>query len=532
MHSVYDQLLATLYLLWRKRLYGLAAMWVVCLIGWGVVAAIPDTYEARARIFVDTNTVLPRILGTDDVNPMRQVDIVRRTLVSRPNLEKVIRRTDLDLTVGDDPSEMERLFTKLTENITLQSQGDDLFTLTFRSGDPKLTKAENANLAKRVVQNLINIFVEDNLSGQRDIYNETRRFLEEQIDEYEKQLEAAERRRADFETKNLGRLPESANFLQQLQTLRRELDTVDGGLAQATSARRALAAQLASVPANISAGYYSPAVNNGASIDPLSKEGQIRSLEQQVSDALARGYTEQHPDVLSSRRQIENLKSQQVAERKAAAAQPKSAKQEIAGPTQANPVYVDLRSRLFDKDAEIAALTSRRAAISREIDEQQSKAETSPELQAERSKLNRDYEVIQRKYQELLGSREQTLVAQKVETTTDKVQFRIVDPPEVPLKPVAPDRPLLLSGVTLAGLLLGIGIAAAMSHVHTTFITVGNLKSLTSLPVLGGVSAILNDQQRAQERLRLGAFAVAFLVLISVFAVLLTIESIQASKAI
>ncbi|QCI78868.1 hypothetical protein E6W36_02395 [Hankyongella ginsenosidimutans] len=103
MQSVYDQLLTTLYLLWRKRLYGLAAMWVVCLIGWGVVAAIPDTYEARARIFVDTNTVLPRILGTDDVNPMRQVDIVRRTLVSRPNLEKVIRRTDLDLTVGDDP---------------------------------------------------------------------------------------------------------------------------------------------------------------------------------------------------------------------------------------------------------------------------------------------------------------------------------------------------------------------------------------------------------------------------------------------
>ena len=525
MQSIYDQLLTTLYMVWRKRWHGLITMWIVCLVGWGIVATIPDVYEARARIFVDTNEVLPALVNTETLNPLREVDIVRRTLLSRPNLERVIRRTDMDLTVENE-SEMERLITDLTENISLISQGDDLFTVKYASGNPRLSKEDNANLAKRVVQNLIMIFIDENMKGQREVFNETRRFLDEQIAEYERQLEAAERRKADFERENLGMLPEGTSFSQQIQNLRRELDDVNQRLMQARSSRAALAAQLASQPATIPGALFSLAPTGDApSYDPTSTEGRIFVLEQQISEAIARGYTAQHPDIVTARKQIAELQKQPRAERPRSNAASR-------GPQQANPVYVDLSSRVFEKDSEVAALSARQASLNAEIAALRGKAESAPGLEAERSKLNRDYDVLNAKYQELLASREETVVAQRVEQTTQKVQFTIVDPPEVPLKPVAPNRPLLLAGVTFGGLMAGIAMAVAMSQMHTTYVSLSSLRNRTNLPVLGGVSAILGDQQVAQDKLRLGLFAIAFLGLIGVFTVLLVLESIQRGQAI
>src|SRR5690606_3652602 len=176
-----------------------------------------------------------------------------------------------------------------------------------------------------------------------------------------------------------------------------------------------------------------------------------------------------------------------------------------AGSGISNPVYVDLRSRLFDRDAEIASLQAQRSQYQQELNDLQNRAETLPGIEAERAKLNRDYSVIKAKYEELLRSREETRVASDLESKTDKVQFRIVDPPQVPSKPVAPNRPLLLAGVLAAGLGAGVGLAFVLSQLHTVFVTVGNLRNtFANMSVLGSISAIASDQQRAQDRLRLG----------------------------
>lgn len=526
MTSIYDQIMTMLYMIWRKRWYGLAAMWIVCLVGWGIVAAIPNQYEATARVFVDTNTILPRLVGTVNANIYRQVDIVRRTLVSRPNLEKVIRRSDLDLTVQDD-ADMERLINQMIKDISVKEQGGDLFTLSYVSGDPERSDRENAAIAKRVVTNLINIFVEGNMEGSRESYNETRQFIDQQIQEYEKQLEDAERRKAEFERQYLGLLPGDANFTQRLFSAQNSLQDISFKLQQAQSARRALAAQLASVPSTIPGPMFQMP-GDAPRFDPASTEGRIEVLERQITESLARGYTDKHPDIVSARETIARLEKQLEAERRAPK---KSGSGGDRG--QANPVYVDLKSRLFDKDSEIAALTAQRAQLQQEVAELQSKASTMPGIEAERAKLNRDYAVIKAKYEELLQSREETRVASDLESKTDKVQFRIVDPPQVPSKPVAPNRPLLLAAVMMVGLLVGVGLSFVMSQIHTVFVTVNSLKNtLANLPVLGGITAITNEQQRAQERLRLGVFAFCFVGLVGVFLVLLALEFSRQVQAI
>ena len=89
MTSVYEQILSTLYGIWRRRWYGIATMWGICLLGWGIVAAIPDQYEATARIYVDTNEALAEYTGNGQTNTvLKQIDVVKRTLINHANLER------------------------------------------------------------------------------------------------------------------------------------------------------------------------------------------------------------------------------------------------------------------------------------------------------------------------------------------------------------------------------------------------------------------------------------------------------------
>ena len=206
MNNVYEQIMTMLYAVWRKRWYGLAAMWAVCLVGWVTVAMIPNQYQSNARIYAKWSSLLPDKLGIGSGDKARQVDVVRQTLTSRPNLEKVVRRTGLDQSVEDDKG-LDGLISDLAENISVKEQDGDLFTLTYVSSDSNYSDAQNATMAQRVVQNLINIFVEENISSDRDNINQAIRFLEDQLAVRGRELEDAERRRADFEQKYLGRLP-------------------------------------------------------------------------------------------------------------------------------------------------------------------------------------------------------------------------------------------------------------------------------------------------------------------------------------
>src|SRR3712207_619178 len=210
MNGLYEQVMTTLHSVRRKRWYGLAAMWAVCLIGWVVIAMIPNQYESNARIYAKWSTILPNKLGIGaGAEARRQVDVVRQTLTSRPNLEKVIRRSGLDQDIEGD-SELSAEINKLAENIKIQEQDGDLFTLSYTSKDSSLSDAQNATTAQRVVQNLINIFVEENISSDRDNITQAIRFIEDQLAVRGRELEEAEQRRVDFERKYLGRTPNAS----------------------------------------------------------------------------------------------------------------------------------------------------------------------------------------------------------------------------------------------------------------------------------------------------------------------------------
>ena len=159
-----------------------------------------------------------------------------------------------------------------------------------------------------------------------------------------------------------------------------------------------------------------------------------------------------------------------------------------------------------------------------------SAAQTSaPGPIAEQTRLNRDYEVLKRQYDELLLDREQVRLRSGVQSKTDAVTFRVIEPPSRPVVPVAPNRPLLLSVILIVALAIGAGIAFTKGQLQTTFPTQARLEQVTGLPVLGSISEFFTAERLAERRQRLKWFAGAGGALAGGYALLMLVEFWQRS---
>ena len=168
--------------IWKYRWYAVVIAWVVAIIGWAVVYRLPNKYEASARVYVDTQSILqPLLAGMTTVpNVDQQVAFMRRTLISRPNVERVMRMVDLDIKVST-PKENEKLVDELMASITIAgTERDDIYTIAYTNPNPKL--------GKDIVQSLLTIFVEGSFGGKKQDSEKAVQFIDDQIKNYEEKL--------------------------------------------------------------------------------------------------------------------------------------------------------------------------------------------------------------------------------------------------------------------------------------------------------------------------------------------------------
>src|SRR6266404_5339439 len=87
---------------WRQRWFLVATAWAVCVVGWTGVAVMPDVYESQARLYVDADAILTPLLRglAIDTATANQLEVMQKTLLSRPNLEKLVSLTDLNLSIS------------------------------------------------------------------------------------------------------------------------------------------------------------------------------------------------------------------------------------------------------------------------------------------------------------------------------------------------------------------------------------------------------------------------------------------------
>lgn len=265
------------------------------------------------------------------------------------------------------------------------------------------------------------------------------------------------------------------------------------------------------------------AIRTAGSADPqVGAEASIARLRQLLTDYDADGYTDQHPDVVDTKRALARAEEQYAVEREAMIAAQERGEDGPLNPnaTMLNPVWEQVQFKLVDVETRVASLRARIDEQSRRINDLVGLGQKVPEVERELAKLDRDYGVIREKHEELLTRREGVRIAKDVEVKTDKVQFRTIEPPSLPRQPASPNRPALVSLVLLLGVGAGLGIAFVLGQLHTTYATASQLRDAFELPVLGTISAVSFDA--TTHRIELAAFGIILAGLLIAYGFVIT----------
>jgi polysaccharide chain length determinant protein (PEP-CTERM system associated) len=499
MGGLLDQIRAGLHTVWNRRWIALGVAWIVCLAGWLAVGAMPNKYESHARIFVRIDDVLSEQIGIG-ADRHRDIDRVRQTLTSAVNLEKVVRATRLGEKVTSE-KQMESAVAGLANEVKVTNSQENLFEIAATSGRGSYSDAENAKLAQDIAQKMIDIFREENLSGGRGEMSDTLAFMDQQLADRQKDLEAAEQKQQAFQAKNSGMMPGSGMASARIEGTRAELRGVQSDLLAAQSALASINGQMAGTPPTISV----PGTVGGA-------KGALAQAQADLAAMHARGLTDGHPDVIAQKAQIAQLS-------RAAASEGGH-----GGGGTPNPAYASLQSIKADREASMIALQSRKAGLEQDIAQLTTQQYGEPALAAEAARISRDYDVLKEQYGKLLRDREALKLRGQVENEHNAVKFEVIDPPTAPHEPSAPNRPLMLAGVLFAGLAAGCGVAFALGQLRGTFATTADLERAIGLPVLGAVTLALTQSALTERRRQLKWFAGGFAGLVLVLVALLALE--------
>jgi len=494
--------------------------WCVCILGWLVVALLPDRYEAMTRIYVETENLLTPLLRNIAVQAdvQKQLEVLQRTLLNRTNMAKVAHATDLDLDVQTD-FEKEQLYETLAKRITVKAEGQNLYTVSYSSG--------NAVQAKKVVETLLNLFVETNLGQNRTSMESARNFLENQISDYEQKLKQADQRLADYKAQHYDVLGAAGtNFSQRLDTVRQSMQTARTKLEEAQLMRDQLRAGLATTPQFLEVDSAPQVViNSGNAVTAGTPRARVQQLRQELTALQAR-FTDQHPDVIAAKRNLEAAEAQ-LAEENSKENQANGVKGGGSHGNISNPVYEQLKVRLVQAEGELAQDQGQVAMAKDELARIESLAVTAPKVEADLADLTRENGVIKAKYEELLGRRESARISEAVETSGDKVQFRVIEAPQVPARPSFPNRALFASLVLVLGFGTGGALIFLLHRLDDTVSSASDLAADFNVRVLGVVSKV-ETVVRRMERKRSGRnFVVASSSLVGAYVVVMVLTQLE-----
>ncbi len=511
MNESLKQAIKVLRLLWNKRWLVWSVTAVICVVSWVGVYLMPNQYQSMARVFINTDTMLTpllRGLAVDSNTRERLAETTRRTLLSRPNLEKVVRETDMDLDV-DSPEEMEGLLASLGARVSVEGgKRNNIYVISYTDKNPVL--------AKKVVDAFLSIFVESTLGVARSDNSVTERFIEEQIKEYEARLIAAENKLKKFKQSNMGLMPSDAGgYFTRLQAERDRLEQARLELNESIQQRDELKRQVRGEALD---SHRLAAVAEQAN----EYDERIKGMEVRLDDLLLQ-FTELHPDVISLKNSIEALEQQK---------EDKAAEQEFLADSgsvvdagvSSVVVSPELRAALGTVEAKVSALQVRVSEYEKRTAKLEDMVDTIPEVEAEFARLNRDYSVNRNNYEELVNRRESAKISRDADQSVDNMQFQIVDPPVEALVPGGPNRTFLYTLALFGGVGIAGFVAWYLGQIRPAFYDQRELRDYSGLPVYGGVALIMTTGQLVKQRFDGMSFALACAVLLIVYGALVALQ--------
>ena len=449
---------------------------------------------------------------------------IAQQVLSRTQLEAVI------LELGLYPDErasrpMEDVFELMTERVMVspvegarrssRETAVDAFRISFDYDDPRV--------ARDVVAKLAGFFIDRNAMERGSQADQTSAFIEAQLTDARGRLEAQEKKLETFRERNSGRLPtQMQTNMQAIQNTQLALQAMVESLARDRDRKLMLERLYSDAAADVPApSVPAPAAAGGdgtstlpADATPAQRLDAARTVLVQMELRLS----QKHPDVVRMKRVIGDLERQVNAEALQRPVSPDAgASDRLVGPEELRrrERLREMRAEIESLDRQITFKEGEERRLRGEIGTYQARLEAVPGIESEWVALTRDYDTLQATYRELLGKSENSKMAASLEQRQIGEQFRILDPPRIPVKPYSPNRPKINLLGTLAGLGLGLFLVGFAEYRDSTMRTEGDLLGAIQLPVLGLVPLVTTDEdhRRARRRRLLVSAAVVFVLL-------------------
>jgi polysaccharide chain length determinant protein (PEP-CTERM system associated) len=488
--------------LWQRRWLAVFVAWVVCLVGWPVVALIPSHYVSETQVYVDTQSLLQPLLSgiAVDIDPAQQVDILKRTLTSRSTLERVVKMTQRDSAISD--AQLDQAVNTLRQNLTVRSAQDKTFTISYDSLNP--------NLAYQVVQSSLNLFIESNFGTIRQNLDNAQTFLRDQVAQYDDRVRKAQEALSAFKQANLDVLAGGNSYGESLGKARADVAEQSAQLDDLKAKAAELQRQLDGEPRTAAASTGTTPLD----VDPTGIDARIRETQQRL-DGLRTHYTDDHPQVINTVALLNSLKAEQAKQAKTGG---------IAQSPGGSEVYRQIKIQLVDTQAQIASGKSRLDRRKAELATLEQQATKMPAIDAELQRLTREFETARASYEQLAARLQAANLSESRENQADKIQFRIIDPPQVPTRPSGIKRSLLLTIVLAGGLALGGTIILVLVLMQKTFVDSQHLARVTGYPVVGTVSLARDEREENSHMVKTVLFAGVSLGLFVIWGGLMVVE--------
>ncbi len=523
----------------RRRWPMLITAFLIVVVSGAVAVLLPPAYRSTATILIEEQEIPPDLVRTTISSYADQrIQVISQQVMTRSNLMQIVDKYDLY------PRQRKR---ETTEEILERMRKDiklDLVTadvIDRRSGSRTSAAiaftlsydSENPDKAQKVANELVSLYLNENLKNRQQQVAETSTFLSEEADRLAAHISEIEARLAQFKSRNMGRLPELsqlnlqirdrteaelADVVRQLQSVEERRFYLDAQLSQIkpnspmmslTGERilgpedrlRTLQAQYAGMT-GIYASDYPDMVRvrgemealkreTGKMDDPQERFKRLEKLRTELA-ALRERYAPDHPDVVKLTRSIGSLE-QSIANDATAVKGTPAMKPE-------NPAYISMQVQRDALDSEEKALRAKRIELQSKRDQYEKRLEQTPQVEREYLDLSRNHENAVLRYREIKAKLMEAQVAQELEKGAKAERFSLIDPPQYPEKPRSPNRPAILLVGMVAALGGGIGYGGVLEGLDGSVKNPKQLSRILQTPLLSVIPYIENDADRARRR--------------------------------
>jgi len=513
----------------RKWLIILPAIAIATAVSW-VVWQLPDLYESSTLIVVKPSTLPNSVVPTITEDSLtRQINSIAQVVTSRSSLEPLIQKYDLykEERQRGEPMEVLIDYMRTSIKVEVNTSRNDItngFNITYRGRNAKTTKAVTEELAAK--------YINEQTQNTIDSTSSAKQFIDQQVNQTKAELDAVDKQRLDFMQKNVGNLPtEAASLVGQLTGLREQQKAYISEVGRLSDRRSALTSQLALVKKTSEQSKDDIAENT---TDPKTTLAwaQLVARKADLESQLTRMLTElrpKHPDVLAKQAEVDSVKDamdQMIVEWKARIKEKQDKLRDRPDLTVGN-----LESELQLVDGEAKRQQTMLGDIDGQISAVMARINNVPGAEVTLGALDRDYQTKKAQYDALL------MQAQKIGITADATSqqqgegIQVVDPANLPARPVAPKRLVLMGAGVAAGLAFGLLLAGLFEVPRLlTIQTSEDATHYTSLPVLMTVPELLTPAQAhsipRRRRLLLAAAVAAMFLAIPALALILKLTQV------